>query len=132
MGTEHVDIEWVDDKKDIVIITMHTGWTWSEIYEIQKQHVGLLESLPYKTDVIYNINKTQLPYDNVLSHLRALTTVKPANLKRIGVIKSLTFGDRMLSVFLKVNPYWRERFVIRETLEEILAVFRAESRQIAV
>jgi len=114
-----VAVKWLDRKKTIVRYAFTDGWTWEELEAVAGKVDAMIESVPYRVDVILDFsNSLTEPPHQMLAHLRS----GPLNSSKNwggGVFVGISpFMRVILNTFMRIEPALSSRYAIAHTVKD--------------
>jgi hypothetical protein len=102
-----ITIEWDNDKRDTIIMRYLASYTWDELDAITQEMYDMLNSVPYKVNVILVLNpRNRAPFStDMMSRLRNILINTPKNISLFCVVGMGNSVTRALfSALLKIYP----------------------------
>jgi hypothetical protein len=75
-----VSVNWLDEKKEIVLYSFEGKWTWDDLYPVYKEAILMEKTTPHRVDVVLDMLRSTSVPANVLTHVKNFSDKQPDNL----------------------------------------------------
>lgn len=106
----------------IVLWEFQRGWTWEDFRAARQISEGLVRSVAYDVDLIFNLNKTAVPQGNTLQQLRAMSRNTSPNVGTRILTNADGFAIAIVRVGLKAFGFGPGGIGFADTVEEARAM----------
>lgn len=122
------DMRAEDTPPTIVLWEFQRGWTWNDFHAARQISEGLVRSVAYDVDLIFNLNKTTVPQGNTLQQLRAMSRNTSPNVGTRIVANADGFAIAIVRVGLKAFGFGPGGIGFADSLEEARAMIAKRHR----
>ncbi len=117
---------WDNADKTIVRLDF-ASWGWLDVHAAIEEFLALSATVDYPVAALLNLREANVvPLEGALTNMQYLFHMLPDKLALVGV-KPL--GKIMLNIFFSMQPSYRQRVFLAETLDEARTLLNA-ARQI--
>jgi len=107
-----VTTKWKDDRKNTIVITYQTPWTWNQFREAAEATNTLMNSVDYEVVIIEDTSHgSMLPPGNIVGYGTSAIANFPSNLALIVVVVNSTLVRTFLSLVAGMNPGGRGEII---------------------
>jgi len=118
-----ITVEWMDEQKRILIITMPEVWTVDDLLDAMDRSYNLVETVPYTVYAIADNRLTSKLPDNMISRFSQIAQkTHPRSLKTVFVSASTGLGDRFFQIFSRMLG----RISAAKSVDEAYEMLQAE------
>ena len=115
-----VYVDWTDENRSVLLMTIEEGWTWALFFECQEQAAEMVYMVDHSVSLIIDYKDTVPP--------RAILTYFPLmqksplytcpNLVQIILVGSPNFQQSLLPIMARMTSHTSEIMTAASTLEE--------------
>lgn len=105
-----------------VLWEFQRGWTWEDFRAARQISEGLVRSVAYDVDIIFNLNKTAVPKGNTLQQLRAMSRNTSPNVGVRVIANADGFAIAIVRVGLKAFGFGPGGMAFADSVDEARAM----------
>lgn len=105
-----------------VLWEFQRGWTWQDFRAARQISEGLVRSVAYDVDLIFNLNKTTVPQGNTLQQLRAMSRNTSPNVGVRVIANADGFAIAIVRVGLKAFGFGPGGIAFADSVDEARAM----------
>jgi hypothetical protein len=122
-----IHTRWFDDTHTIAYYEFEERWTWDDLYAAVKSITGLIDSVPHRVDVIFDVKRSIGMPGGAIGHLTGLSAKPQANFGVGVMVGGNNFLKTMVQIFLKLYPRYQNQHHLADNVETALTII-AEKR----
>src|SRR3954469_24027639 len=101
----HISLNWDNDiEKTILRLTMHDGWTWDDMFQINPVSLMLMRDADHTVYMLVDMTQTRDLPSGVMAYAADLLPKFPPNLGLVLVVTQQALAQGMVNVLRSVFP----------------------------
>ncbi|HVU11092.1 MAG TPA: hypothetical protein VHD90_07425 [Phototrophicaceae bacterium] len=95
-----IEIGWDTPEHTVVHMTMHDGWTWEALYQVNPVIIAMMSSTDETVHLLIDYMHTRtVPMGGVIMHARNILTAYPPNCDLLIIVTRNMLVQRLASIF---------------------------------
>ncbi len=124
MGNSHIDYEWFDNRRQILLLHFQNGWDWNELNTILNKVEVMLDEIEHPVTIIFDVkNMSQFPLNIFQQGKSIFQRTRHPQLKQLIVAGANVFITAVFRAFESMLPAsWIDKWDILfiDSLEQAL------------
>jgi hypothetical protein len=124
-----ITVEWGNPEKTILLIKMHLGWTWGDMYQAAKEGEELVAIVGHPVCTIADFSEANQIPPRALTHIKNMNRPAHKNQTKLAIVGLNLVGKSMINIFIQLYGAFVSGAEIKlvSTIEEAYEFFQIES-----
>jgi hypothetical protein len=118
-----IEVTWGNPEKTYTVFKFIGTWTWDEYYGAIKKGAELIEPIPYKVNILLDMEECRLFPGNLLSHSASTMRQPPRSFDLAVVVSETSFVRILVTILDRLFSPKGTHFRIAATRAEAEAIF---------
>ena len=116
-----IEVNWDNSERSVVRVEFSGIWSWGDFELAAEQYFTLIESVPQRTDVLFDMRESAgLPHGALL-YFKRLLQAAPANHGALVLVSSDHHVFDLVAMFYRIHTGYAMRIVLAKSVLEARA-----------